>query len=71
MKMNLLNGTDSLYLTVVLAAYAILGLTLIPATAALLSSFLVALQIIAIIVIVLFAGAIIIRGLLNLFSSFR
>lgn len=69
--MNLLNGTDSLYLTVVLAAYAILGLTLIPATAALLSSFLVALQIIAIIVIVLFAGAIIIRGLLNLFSSFR
>ncbi|HLU24063.1 hypothetical protein [Lederbergia graminis] len=69
--MNLLNGTDSLYLTVVLAAYAILGLTLIPATAALLSSFLVALQIIAIIVIVLFAGAVIIRGLLKLFGSFR
>ncbi|MBS4221834.1 hypothetical protein [Lederbergia citrea] len=59
-----------LYLASILAGFAILRLTLIGATAAILGVLVSVLQIIAVIVIVLFAGAIILKGLISLLRRF-
>ncbi|MBS4176917.1 hypothetical protein [Lederbergia citrea] len=59
-----------LYLASILAGFAVLGLTLIGATAAILGVLVSVLQIIAVIAIVLFAGAIILKGLISLLRRF-
>ncbi|MCR2820604.1 hypothetical protein [Lederbergia panacisoli] len=61
----------SLYLACILAAYAIIGLALISSVASLLGALLNILLTVAVIVVVLFALAIIIIGLIKLFSSLR
>ncbi|MBS4217635.1 hypothetical protein KHA96_04810 [Bacillus sp. FJAT-49711] len=63
-------GKVSLYLSCILAAYALIGLTIISSTASILGSLANILLTIAVIVVVLFALAIIVIGLVKLFSSF-
>lgn len=61
----------SLFLACILAAYAVIVLTLLSGVAGLLTAFITALQIIAIIAVLIFAAAIIIRGLVTLFGNFK
>ncbi|MBS4199076.1 hypothetical protein KHA93_05320 [Bacillus sp. FJAT-49732] len=65
------NNTVSLYLSCILAAYAIIGLVVISSVSNLLGALTIILLTIAVIVVVIFALAIIITGLIKLFSSFK